>query len=175
MITRRRFLRYSAIAGAAVALPVKLRLRRAEAFVQSPNLRKFITTLPGLGPAGSNNIGQYLPLATKATTTFAGLATDVYKLAVAKFAENMHPDLPGTTDFWGYHDLATCDQKYLAGVIVAKRGRPVLLNVTNQLHDKALIPVDPTLPATPNGRSVGSLPMNRICHSSAWRLHSLVQ
>jgi hypothetical protein len=57
MITRRRFLRYSVIAGAAVALPVELRLRRAEAFVQSPNLRKFITTLPGLGPAGANNIG----------------------------------------------------------------------------------------------------------------------
>lgn len=162
MITRRRFLRYSAIAGVAVTIPLKFRLRRAEAFVQSPSLRKFITTLPGLGTAGANNIGQYLPLATKTTATFAGLSTDVYHLAVAKFSEDMHPDLPGSTEFWGYHDLATRDRKYLGGVIVASRGRPVLLHVANQLPNKALIPVDPTLPAGPDGRTVGTLPMNRI-------------
>jgi len=97
MITRRRFLRYSAIAGVAVAIPLKFRLRSAQAFVQSPSLRKFVTTLPGLGTAGANNIGQYVPLATKTTATFAGLSTDVYNLAVAQFAETMHPDLPGPT------------------------------------------------------------------------------
>src|SRR5271157_4957908 len=109
-MNRRHFLKSTAMAGTGA-----LMLRgRAWPFAQSPtNIRKFVTTLPGLGTAGANNIGQYLPLATKTTATFAGLSTDVYKLAVAQFAEKMHPDLPGPTQFWGYHDLATRDRKYL--------------------------------------------------------------
>jgi spore coat protein A len=114
-----------------------------------------------LGPSGANQIGQYLPLATKTTQTFAGKSTDVYRLGVAQFGEKMHPDLKRATLFWGYYDLATADQKYLAGVIVAKRGTPVLLNVTNQLPNKALIPVDPTIDASPT-QTVGQLPLNRI-------------
>jgi spore coat protein A, manganese oxidase len=161
MITRRQLLRYSAIAGAAGALPFAW-ARRAQAFVQSPtNIRKFITTLPGVGPAGANEIGQYLPLATKTSTVFAGLETDLYNLAVAGFAETMHPDLPGPTRFWGYYDQATRDQKYLAGLIVAERGTPVLLYVSNQLPNRQLIPSDPTLPAGVR-QTVGNLPANRI-------------
>ena len=163
MLTRRQFLKYTAIAGAAATLPLRFGLRRAYPFAQSPStIRKFITTLPGLGPSGANNIGQYIPLASKTTTTFAGLPTDVYNLGVKLFGEKMHHDLPRATHFWGYYDLATRDQKYLAGVIVAKRGTPVLLSVTNQLPNKALIPVDPTLMAGPNGLMVGDLPLNRI-------------
>ena len=136
---------------------------RAWPFAQSPtNIRKFVTTLPGLGPSGANNIGQYLPLATKTTSSFAGIATDVYHLGVKQFGEKMHPDLPRATRFWGYYDLATGDQKYLGGIIVAKRGTPILLNVTNQLPNKALIPTDPTVMAGPNGLIVGDLPLNRI-------------
>lgn len=164
MVTRREFIKYAAVAGATVALPVGFGVssRRAYAFAQSPtDIRKFITTLPGVGPAGANNIGQYLPLATKGTTTFAGLATDVYNLGVALFGQKMHPDLPGSTHFWGYYDLATVDQKYLAGVIVAKRGTPVMFNVTNRLPNKALIPIDPTL-AVSATQTVGQLPLNRI-------------
>jgi spore coat protein A len=92
---------------------------------------------------------------------FAGLSTDVYKLGVAQFGEKMHPDLPRATLFWGYYDLATSDQKYLAGVIVAKRGTPVLLNITNQLPNKSLIPVDPTIAGSAT-QTVGQLPPNRI-------------
>jgi len=151
---------YAAVAGATVALPWGWGGSRAG---NSPkNIRKFVTTLPGLGPSGANEIGQYLPLATKNTQTFAGIATDVYSLGVAKFAQRMHPDLPGPTHFWGYYDLSTNDQKYLAGVIVAKRGTPVMLNVTNQLPNETLIPIDPTLMAGPNGLMVGDLPLNRI-------------
>jgi spore coat protein A len=135
---------------------------RAWPFAQSPtNLRKFVISLPGLTPAGSNEIGQYIPLATKTTQTFAGLPTDFYNLAAAKFSELMHPDLPGNTHFLGYTDVATFDQKYLGGIIVAKRGTPVRLNVTNQLPNKALIPIDPTIMAGP-GVMVGDLPLNRI-------------
>jgi FtsP/CotA-like multicopper oxidase with cupredoxin domain len=148
MLTRRRFLRYSAMAAGAVS--IGWGARRAEAFVQSPtNIRKFITGLPDIGPA------------TKSTTSFAGLQTDVYNLGVAQFSETMHPDLPGPTSFWGYYDLVTREQKYLAGLIVAKRGTPVLLNVTNQLPIRELIPTDPTLPVGGNLR-VRNLPANRI-------------
>jgi len=163
MPTRRQFIKMAAMAGAGAALYRTFGTGRAWAFAQSPtNIRKFITTLPGLGPPGANNIGQYLPSATKTTQTFAGLPTDVYSLGVKPFGEKMHPDLPAATHFWGYYDLSTHDQKYLAGVIVAKRGTPVLLNVTNQLPNEALIPIDPTLMAGPNGQTVGDLPLNRI-------------
>jgi spore coat protein A, manganese oxidase len=160
MINRRHFLRYSAMAGAGAMV-----LRsRAWPFAQSPtNIRKFVTSLPGLGPSGANEIGQYLPLATKTIQTFAGLSTDVYHLGVKPFGQKMHPNLSGATHFWGYYDLATRDQKYLGGVIVAKRGTPVLFNIINELPNKALIPIDPTIMAGPNGLMVGDLPLNRIC------------
>ena len=163
MQTRRQFMKLAATAGAGAAFYRALRPGRVWAFAQSPtNIRKFITGLPGLGPVGANNIGQYVPLATKSTQTFAGLATDVYKLGVKQFGEKMHPDLPKATHFWGYYDLATGDQKYLAGVIVARRGRPVLFNITNQLPNKQLIPIDLTISAGPGGQTVGDLPLNRI-------------
>ena len=159
MMNRRHFLKSTGLAGTA-ALAFR---GRAWPFAQSPtNIRKFVTTLPGLGPSGANNIGQYIPLATKTTKTFAGIPTDVYNLGVSKFGEKMHPDLPRATHFWGYYDLSTGDQQYLAGVIVAKRGTPVLLNVSNQLPNEALIPTDPTMMAGPNGLTVGDLPLNRI-------------
>ena len=160
MLTRRQLLKTGAAAGAAAGLTWGI--RRAYPFAQSPtNIRKFVVNLPGLGPSGANQIGQYIPLATKTTQSFASLSTDVYKLGVKPFGEKMHPDLKSATQFWGYYDLATGDQKYLAGVIVAKRGTPVLLNVTNQLPNKALIPVDPTIDASPT-QTVGQLPLNRI-------------
>ena len=159
MISRRSFLKSAAIAGTGAAV-----LRgRAWPFAQSPtNLRKFVTSLPGLGPSGANEIGQYIPSATKNTIKFAGLSTDVYKLVATKFNEKMHPDLPGRTNFFGYTDLHTFDQKYLAGVIVATRGTPVLLSVTNWLPSRHILPVDPTIMAGDNGLTVGDLPVNRI-------------
>jgi spore coat protein A len=152
MLTRRQLLKSGAAATAAVGLTWGI--QRAYPFAQSPTgIRKFITDLPGLGPSG-------IPLATKSTTTFQGLATDVYKLGVAQFAQQMHPDLPGPTHFWGYYDLATGNHRYLAGVIVANRGTPVLLNVTNQLPSTTLIPIDGTLPTLV--KLVRQLPANRI-------------
>jgi spore coat protein A len=73
----------------------------------------------------------------------------------------MHPDLPRATHFLGYYDRTTGDQQYLGGAIVATRGTPVLFNVTNQLPDKALIPVDPGIQASAT-ETVGQLPFNRI-------------
>jgi hypothetical protein len=61
MITRRQLLKTGAAAGAAVGLTWKI--RRAHPFAQSPtNIGKFVINLPGLGPSGANQIGQYVPL-----------------------------------------------------------------------------------------------------------------
>jgi spore coat protein A len=178
------------------AVDPKYTSSRPFAFVQSPDgIRKFVTSVPGLGPAGANEIGQFLPLATKKTRIFDSIATDVYELAVRPFTERMHPDLPGTTRFWGYTDAHGCrggngrgddhhggddhdgdgdhgnggqgcqgrgdGQQYLGGVIVAKRGTPVLLKLRNELPDRELVPVDRTISAG-DGLTVGDLPFNRI-------------
>jgi spore coat protein A len=158
-VNRRTFIKSAAALGAgAIAFR-----RRAWAYAQSPaNIRKFVTSLPGLGPSAKNEIGQYIPLATKRTINFAGQSTDVYNMAVAPFNERMHPDLPGKANFLGYFDLATFDQKYLGGAVVATKGTPVLLSVTNLVPNHAIIPIDPTIMAGPNGLMVGDLPLNRI-------------
>jgi spore coat protein A len=136
---------------------------RAYPFAQSPTtIRKFVTSLPGLGPAGANSIGQYIPLATKHSLTFAGKKTDLYDLVATQFSERMHPDLAGKTDLFGYSDIFTGQHKYLGGVIVAARGTPVLLSATNLLPRKHILPVDPTIMAGPNGLMVGDLPTNRM-------------
>jgi spore coat protein A, manganese oxidase len=156
-LTRRQFLKGAAVAGVALAMPMKFGMRRAHAFSQSPIITKFSKALPGLGPTG-------IPLATKTTTMFGGVPTDVYNLGVAEFSQQIHPDLPNPTHFWGYYDLPTGagSQRYLGGVIVATRGTPLILTVTNQLPNHQLIPIDDTMMAGPGGLEVGDLPYNRI-------------
>ena len=163
-ITRRQFLKGTAAAGVVVSvggfdvfLP-----KRAYPFSQSPIITKFKHGLPGLTPAGANDIGQYIPLATKHTIPFAGQQTDLYDVVVTQFSEKMHSELPNPTHFFGYTDLFTFDRKYLGGAIVATRGTPVLLTVTNLVPPKHILPVDPTIMAGPNGLMVGDLPTNRI-------------
>ena len=156
-LTRRQFLKGAAVAGVALAMPMKFGMRRAHAFSQSPIITKFSNALPGLGPTG-------IPLATKTTSMFAGVPTDVYHLGVHQYSQQIHPNLPGPTHFWGYYDLASGpgSQRYLGGVIVAKRGTPVILNVTNQLPNIQLIPIDDTMMAGFPPLMVGDLPYNRI-------------
>jgi len=169
-MNRREFLLMTAAMGVSAKLAGLAPLRPSSVaskptvptgrFAYSPRVRKFVVGLPGLGPAGANEIGQYIPLATKSTRHFAGRMTDVYDLAVAEYRQTMHPDLPGRTRFWGYRDAAAAEGMYLGGIIVAHRDRPVLLNVTNRLPNKQLIPSDPTIMAG-GGKMVGDLPYNR--------------
>jgi FtsP/CotA-like multicopper oxidase with cupredoxin domain/fibronectin type 3 domain-containing protein len=63
-------------------------------YVTPGGIRKFVDTLPGLTPAGANNLGQYLPIAQPDTTTFPN--TDYYVIAVVQHREKMHSDLPPT-------------------------------------------------------------------------------
>jgi spore coat protein A len=132
------------MAGAGFALPLKWSPRRIYGFSQSPpGIRKFITALPGLGPTAANEIGQYIPVASPDTTTFPGV--DHYKIAMAAFSEQMHPDLLNPTRFWGYSDAKTNDRKYLGGLIVAKKNRPVLITAANNLPSVHPLPVDTTI------------------------------
>jgi spore coat protein A, manganese oxidase len=143
-LTRRDLLR-----GAGVGLGLLGFVRRGFGFVQSPALRKFIQPLPGLGPAG-------IPVATPKTVG----GVDTYRLELGAFTQSLHPDLP-PSHFWGYADVtngATPNHRYLGGVIVARRGRPVQITAINKLPPTHPLPVDTTLmgaePGVPENRAV---------------------
>jgi hypothetical protein len=75
-------------------------------------MRKFVDRIPGLGPAGANNIiqahgaGQYIPVAVPQNRTFSGQAADYYEIALVEFSEKLHSDLPPTR-LRGYVQLST--------------------------------------------------------------------
>lgn len=56
-------------------------------------MRKFVDSMPGLGPTNANNLGQYLPVAVADTTTYSG--SDYYEIAIVEYTEQLHSDLPG--------------------------------------------------------------------------------
>ena len=74
------------------------------AITPGTGIRKFVDTLPGLGPGarpagsalGANNLGQYIPLAAANTALFPG--SDYYEIGLKDYSIRMHSDLPGTTD-----------------------------------------------------------------------------
>jgi spore coat protein A len=147
-MNRRQFL--LATGGAAAFLGMR---RRGFAFGQSPRgIPKFDATLPGLGPAGANNYGNYIPVLSPDTTRFRGV--DYYDVTARQFTQTLHPKI-GSTRFWGYADASTPDSKYLGGVIVAKRNRPVKLNIVNNLPRTHILPVDPTTIDPMMGAEVG--------------------
>ena len=63
-------------------------------WAHSPIIRKFVDTLPGLGSGNANNLGNYIPIATKNTSTFAG--SDYYHISVVDYFQKLHSDLPPT-------------------------------------------------------------------------------
>ena len=84
-MNRRRFLETTA--GFAVALSFA---RYASSFGQSHRrIKKFSVTLPGLGPDGANEIGNYLPVLSPDTTTFPG--TDYYDIVASQFTQTLQP------------------------------------------------------------------------------------
>ncbi len=135
MFTRRDFIKTTALAGAGLAL-FKGSEGTAWAFSQSPLLRKFISPLPGLGADG-------IPVANASKIAYLG--ADFYQLAAVQFQQQMHPDLPNPTTLWGYMDRTTGKSGYLGPIILAERGRPVLMQMKNMLPPHGLMPVDTTL------------------------------
>jgi hypothetical protein len=92
---RRDFLKKAAVAGAGMALYPTLGKGRAWAFAQSPtNLRKFVTSVPGLGPSAKNEIGQYIPLATKHSVNFA---EESRREGWKGLTKSTHPPPPSST------------------------------------------------------------------------------
>ncbi len=119
-------------------------------------IRKFVDTLPGVGPANANNLGQYIPVAFANTTSFPG--SDYYQLGLVEYSEKMHSDLPATR-LRGYVDLnpvfgnqtsAHSRAHYLGPLIIAQKDRPVRIKFTNMLptsdnpSSNLFIPVDTT-------------------------------
>ena len=88
-------------------------------------IRKFMSSLPGLGPTGANNLGQYIPVAVADTTSYPG--SDYYELAIVQYREQMHPDLPATL-LRGYVQLETAENagvsKHVALVNESMEGAP---------------------------------------------------
>ena len=121
-------------------------------FSQSPNIRKFVDSLPGLGAPGctpgtgtspnvtggtcnQNNLGQYIPIAVPDTASYPGSA--FYDVGAANYAVQVSQDLPATA-FRGYFQFAgagpgqTNDpmiggvNQYLGPAIIARAYNPNL-------------------------------------------------
>ena len=115
-------------------------------------LRKFVDSLPGLGAANKNNLGNYIVVAVPDATTYPG--SDYYKIGLRDYTQKLHSDLPKATKLRGYYQANTVagadkSSKYLGPLIIAHAGRPVRLNFVNALGLGAagnlFLPVDETI------------------------------
>ncbi len=108
-------------------------------FSQSPNIRKFINGLPGLGLSGctqtgpgtgncnENNLGQYIPVAVPDTTTFPG--SEYYVIGVGQYQKQMNTDLPASgATLRGYYQINGTDhsQQHLGPAVIAHTYNPVM-------------------------------------------------
>jgi hypothetical protein len=132
-----------------------------------PGIRKFVDSLPGLGAAGANNLGQYLTVAVPDTTTYPG--SDYYIIKLVEYTEKLHSDLPATK-LRGYMQV---DQNgstinpasYLGPTIVAQKDRPVRVKFINALPTgtggNLFLPTDTTLMGAGAGPNGGRYTQNR--------------
>jgi FtsP/CotA-like multicopper oxidase with cupredoxin domain len=72
--------------------------------ITGTGIRKFVNSLPGLGAAKANDLGQYMPVAIPDTTTYPG--SDYYEIGLVQYTEKLHSDLPATL-LRGYVQLET--------------------------------------------------------------------
>ena len=129
-------------------------------YANSPTtIHKFVDSLPGLGVAGKNDLGQYIPVAVPDTTTFPG--SDYYVIAVRQYQIKMHKDIApttlrgyvqlnnGTDPKTGLNTVAPAPIQYLGPLISAQKDRPVRVKFVNQLPTGAggnlFLPVDTTM------------------------------
>lgn len=114
-------------------------------------IRKFVDSLPGLGPDNRNNLGNFIPIAVKDSTKYTG--SDYYQIGLKQYNQRLHSDLPPTT-LRGYADLQGDGiPHYLGPVIVAGTNKPVRLKFKNQLtpNSSFLMPVDTSYMGAGNG------------------------
>ena len=116
-------------------------------------LRKFVDSLPGLGPAGKNNLGQYIPIAVSDPSACPGndaTKTDCYEIHLKEYTEKMHSDLLATK-LRGYvqfkNGVQVGQPQYLGPIIVAQKDRPVRVKFVNELttNGNLFLPVDTTI------------------------------
>jgi FtsP/CotA-like multicopper oxidase with cupredoxin domain len=128
----------------------------------SGGIRKFVDTLPGLGAANANDLGQYIPVAVPDTTTYPG--SDYYVIELGQYSERMHKDLLPTM-LRGYRQLngpnGTAEQfHYLGPIIIAQKDRPVRVKFINSLPIGAagnlFLPVDTSIMGAGMGPNGGS-------------------
>lgn len=128
----------------------------------SGGIRKFVDTLPGLGAAAANDLGQYIPVAVADTTTYPG--SDYYVIELGQYTEQMHADLPPTT-LRGYRQLngpnGTAEPfHYLGPIIVAQKDHPVRVKFINSLPTGSagnlFLPVDTSIMGAGEGPNGGT-------------------
>ncbi|WP_240732057.1 multicopper oxidase family protein [Geobacter sp. FeAm09] len=112
----------------------------ALAFYQSPSnkIPLYKTGLRGVGPGG-------IPVAASdGVSAVTGAAH--YAIDINQFQDSGVCPTLGPTTLWGYNPVTPLGgsqpQKHLGGIIVAKKGVPTQLTVTNKLPAKGIIPVD---------------------------------
>jgi FtsP/CotA-like multicopper oxidase with cupredoxin domain len=130
-------------------------------------LRKFVDTLPGLGPTHANNRGQYIPIATPMDAAAAGVPADgdYYEIGLTQYTMKLHQDLPPTT-LRGYKDLNPAgdgSSQYLGPLIIAQKNRPVRVKFSNLLtpNSSFFLPVDTTVMGAGDGPTGNPYSVNR--------------
>jgi spore coat protein A, manganese oxidase len=135
MISRREFLKYAGIAGAAAALPLKIGVRSAQAFSQTIPLSKFTQPM--------RIFGTDIPLAATTGTPYAGV--DYYEITAGVFTQQLHPTLPPPgTRLFGYTD-GIHPHTHLGAPILAFQGKPVRIKFTNNLPATQIVPFDASI------------------------------
>ncbi len=150
-----------------IGLPEAPVIPPTEHVVAGTGMRKFVDTLPGLGAANANNLGQYIPVAVPDQATYPG--SDYYEIELGEYTEQMHSDLPPTT-LQGYRQTNTADPtvsvfNYLGPMIVSQRNRPVRVKFTNNLPTGAdgdlFLPVDTSMMGAGMGPNM-AMPMHAM-------------
>jgi len=148
-VSRREFLKFSAMAGAASVLPLKFALREAWAQygVNSPPLQKFLDPIRGIGGAGipvmaPDNAGAPVNF----STPYGSWSALHYTIDIGQFTDQLHSQLPNTTKLWGFGQGPVVNFRHLGGIIVAQKNTPVQITFRNNLPSPHIIPVDTTIP-----------------------------
>ncbi len=180
-ITRRQFLKYAAITGAAATLPLKMAVREAWAQYgfNSPNLTKFVDPIRMVGTiplASPDNGGVPMPF----TSPYGSWSAIHYTINIGQFNDVLHSDFitPAATrasitgwkvppaygfintgfagtKLWGFNPATNLTPRHLGGIIVAGKGAPVQITFRNNLPPTHIIPVDvsASFPDAANGQN----------------------
>jgi spore coat protein A, manganese oxidase len=146
-ISRRKFLRISALAGGATMLPLPLRWMgsgEAQAFAQSPGIPLFSTKLRGAGPGG-------IPVALPGILPAPVTGVTHYQMLIDQFQDSGVCPTLGPTTLWGYNPTrglgGYIKPTHLGGIIIGQKGQPIQITFHNLLFvNKHILPVDTTIP-----------------------------